>query len=207
MWIGDRVDQGKIQPSRAAHRCSGPHSVSELIRDYYLEIPISMLPPFEEIEEFSAFFSTFLTSSFDVIEKPGTRGDGPLVCTCDICLRLRNAPHLQAKKLYAREKREANLLMLECMELLVRKNGIDCDEQRLKQIVNDSETRRDAAYLAYGHWLIKRLSGESAGPAILALWRLIAWDPRGGMRPNFTLEIDDFKAAEIKLVETLRSPK
>ena len=123
MWIGDRVDQGKIQPSRAAHRCSGPHSVSELIRDYYLEIPISMLPPFEEIEEFSAFFSTFLTSSFDVIEKPGTRGEGPLVCTCDICLRLRNAPHLQAKKLYAREKREANLLMLECMQLLVRKNG------------------------------------------------------------------------------------
>ena len=203
MWLSDRIDQGKIQPSRAAHRCDGPQSVSELIRDYYHEIPILMLPSIEEIEEFSAFFSTYLTSSFDVVEKPGTRGDGPLVCTCDICMRLRNAPHLQTKKLYAREKREANLLMLECLEQLANENQLDCDEDKLKKIASDPATQQDAAYLTYGHWLIERLTGESAGPAILVLWRLIAWDPRGGMRQGFTLEIDDFKAAEKKLIEAL----
>jgi hypothetical protein len=44
----------------------------------------------------------------------------------------------------------------------------------------------------------------SDGPAILALWRLIAWDPRGGMRPNFELKLDDFRAAEGQLLDAMQ---
>ena len=99
-------------------------------------------------------------------------------------MRIVNASHLQAKKLSTSDKRRADLLMAECLMQFARDNAYDLDERRADQIVSDPATRRSAAYLAYAHWLIRRLSGETDGPAILALWRLIAWDPRGGMHPT-----------------------
>ena len=149
----------------------------------------------------------FRSSSFDVIEKPGTKGEGPTPrfgCRCELCLRIVNAPHLRTKKLYARDKRRADFLMTECLIQLARENGLDIDERRAIQLVTDPTTRRCAAYLAYGHWLVRRLAGESDGPAVLALWRLIAWDARGGMRHGFTLQLDDFKQAEDQLLAALR---
>ena len=79
---------------------------------------------------------------------------------------------------------------------MARECGTEINEQQAMQIVTGPSTRGSAAYITYGRWFILRLSGESDGPGILALWRLIAWDPRGGMRRDFTLELDDFKLAE-----------
>ena len=164
----------------------------------------------DEIEEFAAFFSTYLTTSFDVVEKPGRKGEGALPqfgCRCELCLRIINASHLRPKKLYDRDKRRAEFLMVECLLHLAHENRIDISEPFAVQLVNHQSTRRSAAYLAYGYWLIQRLVGESDGPAILALWRLLAWDPRGGMRSGFTLELDDFRLAEDQLLEAIRNPE
>lgn len=209
MWITDAIDRGLIQPSRAAHHSGGPDAATEWLRSNYHHIPEELRPPQNEIDEFAAFFSTYLTSSFDVIEKPGTRGEGPTPtwCRCELCMRIVNAPHLRAKKLYARDKRRADFLMAECTAELARANALDIDDELTSQLVTDHKTRRCSAYIAYGHWLIRRLSGESDGPAILALWRLIAWDPRGGMRPGFTLQLNDFKVAENKLLSVIRNAK
>lgn len=185
---------------------NGGEAATEWLRNNWRYIPEHLRPPKESIVEFGAFLSTFLTSSFDVIEKPGTKGEGPTwgFCRCDVCLRIVNAPHLQAKKLYARDKKAAELLMEEYLTILAHENEIELDAALAKQLRTDEKTRRAAAYLTYGHWLIRRLSGESDGPAILALWRLIAWDPRGGMRPNFELKLDDFRAAERQLLDAMR---
>ena len=94
--------------------------------------------------------------------------------------------------------------MVERLLHLAHENGMEITEPFAVQLVNDQSTRRSAAYVAYGYWLIQRLVGESDGPAILALWRLIAWDPRGGMRPGFSLELDDFKLAEDQLLEAIK---
>lgn len=208
MWITDAIDKGLIQPSRAARHSGGPHAAREWLHSNYYHIPESLRPPKNEIDEFAAFFSTYLTSSFDVSEKPGTKGAGPTPppseCRCDVCMRIINAPHLQAKKLYARDKQRADFLMIECLTQLAEANGLGLHEPLAKRIVTDQTTRRSAAYLAYGHWLIRRLTGESDGPAILALWRIIAWDPRGGMRPEFSLQLDDFKFAEESLLAVMR---
>jgi hypothetical protein len=77
----------------------------------------------------------------------------------------------------------------------------------VEQIVAAQETRRSAAYIAYGHWLIRRLSGDSDGSAILALWRLIAWDTRGGMRQGFKLQLDQFKVEEEHVLAAIRNAK
>src|SRR5262245_40590860 len=128
MWISDAIDKGLIQPSRAAHHSGGPDAATEWLRLNYVHIPKELSPPKEAINEFAAFFSTYLTSSFDVIEKPGTKGEGPtppLGCRCELCVRIINAPHLQAKKLYKRDKRRADFLMTECLTQLARENGLN----------------------------------------------------------------------------------
>ena len=206
MWISDAIGRGLIQAKSARHDSSGADAAIDWLRYNYELIPEDVRPPEADIPEFGAFFSTFLTSSFDVVEKPGMRGEGSVRwgCRCDVCMRIVNAPHLQTKKLYARDKRRANFLMTECLLDLAREQGLSITEERAKQIVTDGRTRRSAAYLAYGHWLIQRLSGESDGPAILQLWRLIAWDPRGGMRWGFTLKLRDFKTARQKLVALIQ---
>jgi hypothetical protein len=196
--------------SRAANHSGGSEAATEWLRTNYNQIPKNLRPPERAIGEFAAFFSTYLTASFDVIEKPGTKGEGPIPrfgCTCELCVRIVNAPHLQAKKLYARDKRRADTLMVECLQQLATDNGLAIDEQSVTRIVTDQKTRRSAAYIAYGHWLVRRLAGESDGPAILALWRIIAWDPRGGMRRGFTLKLDDFRVAEQTLLSAIQDTK
>lgn len=207
LWISDAIDKGLIHSSRAARHSGGPDAAGDWLRTYFEYIPEELRPPKESIGEFGAFFSTYLTSSFDVVEKPGTKGVGPAElsgCRCEICLRIINAPHLQAKKLDARDKQRANFLMTECLTQLARENGLAIQEQLATQLVTDQATRRFAAYVAYGDWLIRRLAGESDGPAVLALWRIIAWDPRGGMRRAFSLHLDDFRIAEALLLDEIR---
>lgn len=210
MWIGSAIDKGLVLPSRAAHHSGGPEAAIEWLRSNYRIIPEHIRPEESSIDEFAAFFSTYLISSFDVVQKPGTKGEGPIPrfgCTCDLCVRIINAPHLQAKKLFARDKRRAEMLMSESVRELSTEHGIKLTEQQATQLVTEQSTRRAAAYIAYGKWLILRLHGEADGPALLALWRIIAWDPRGGMRRGFMLELRDFRAAESLLIGAIQSPK
>ena len=119
-------------------------------------------------------------------------------------MRIVNAPHLRAKKLYTRDKRRAVTLMRQQLVEFAAQNAIELRDDLSDQILKNPETKRSAAFLAYGHWLIRRLSGNSDGPAILALWRLIAWDPRGGIRRDFKLKLNDFKMAEKHLMATMK---
>jgi len=206
MWISDAIDKGHIQPSRAANHSRGPAAATEWLRTNYYNIPEELRPHEADINDFAAFFSTYLTSSFDVIEKPGTKGEGPtpMFCRCELCMRIVNAPHLRAKKLYTRDKRRAVTLMRQQLVEFAAQNAIELRDDLSDQILKNPETKRSAAFLAYGHWLIRRLSGDSDGPAILALWRLIAWDPRGGIRRDFKLKLNDFKMAEKHLMATIK---
>lgn len=205
MWISDAINRGKIQPSRAARHSGGGEAAKQWIQDFYFDIPEDLRPKKSDIDEFAGFFSTYLTSSFTVVENPGKRGPGPVgTCWCDVCTQLVNAPHLQTKKLYARDKSRANILMEDRLEAFAERNALLVDRDKIVAVVTSKETRRSAAYITYGHWLVMRLEGKSDGPAILALWRMIAWDPRGGMRAGFTLKIEDFRSAEHAVYSALR---
>lgn len=197
LWISEAIDAGQIAASRAANHSGGPAAAADWIRNFGFVIPEHLRPADSELTEFAAFFSTFLTSSFDVVAKPGTRGAGPAGgCTCEVCMRIVNAPYLQAKKLSAGDKRRADLLMEEWLLEFAREQAVELDPATAERMVKEHSLRRAIAYLTYGHWLIKRLYGESDGPAILALWRLIAWDPRGGAIRGFELQVADFVRAE-----------
>lgn len=206
LWISNAIDEGRIQPSRAAHHSGGPDAAIHWLRSNYCHIPVELRPVESDIDEFASFFSTYLTSSFDIVEQPGTKGEGPTpeFCRCSVCMRIVNAPFLRAKKLFPRDKRRANYLMRQSLIEFAAERSVQLPDESAEHIVASESTRRSAAFITYGDWLIRRLSGESDGPAILALWRLIAWKPQGGIRPGFTLQVEDFIAAEEALARAIK---
>jgi hypothetical protein len=205
LWLSKTLDEGRIAPSRAANHSGGPEAATEWLQTFSAIIPAEIRPSATELPEFAAFFSTFLISSFDVVEKPGQRAENyqGSFCKCPYCLRMTNAPYLQAKKLTAGDKRRADLLMADSLTELAKANGIELAADVAHAMVRDKNFRKSCAYITYGVWLIRRLRGEADGPALLALWRIIAWLPSGGMIQGFHLQVQDFAAAEKHLLRAL----
>ena len=69
------------------------------------DIPLPLFVPSDELKRWWAEFE----------------GPVPIGCRCELCMRIVNAPHLQTKKLYARDKRRADFLMFERVGELARR--------------------------------------------------------------------------------------
>jgi len=204
-WVAEAVRRGFIPATRAHEYANTSYAAFDWIKEHYLNFPQAMRPDRRHLREFANFFGTYLTSSFDILEQPGTRLDSRCGCYCPMCARLVNAPHLRPKKLKRSDKERAGQLMVHRVAALAREEGIAATDAAVVAIVRGDETRRPAAYSAYGHWLIRRLEGETDGTAVLALWREIAWKRTGSPIPNFRLGREDFIEAEKVLVGALRS--
>jgi hypothetical protein len=120
-----------------------------------------------------------------------------------MCARIEYAAHLQPKKLRSADKRRAVELMTERVAALAEEEKLAYSVERCRAVTTGPETRRAAGYSTYGYWLINRLSGHTDGPAILALWRKIAWNKAGSPIQGFLLSYEDFAAAESLLVRAL----
>jgi len=66
-----------------------------------------------------------------------------------------------------------------------------------KKIADDEWYKGDVAYLAYTRTLFKRIEYSEGGGYMLALWRQIAWNEKGGPIKNFQMnEADVFYAMQ-----------
>ena len=203
-WLSDSIANGTVLPTPQRHAGSA-EAASQLIANNIYLAPEELLPHPSDAGQFSAFFGTFLTSTFDVVETPGTQGASPLGgCNCEVCMRIVAAPHLQPKKILARDKRRANVLMIDYLDTIVCENGWVPSREALAVIIDLTEQRRNIALLTYCHWLILRLSGECDGPAVLALWRIISRSEKGGILKDFKLSVEAFQAAETKVLAILK---
>src|SRR5262245_56257839 len=196
-WVADAVRKGFI-PATRAHEYANTSEAALAWMEYF-NFPASMRPERQYLREFANFFGTYVTSSFDIIEQPGTRLESRCGCYCPLCAHLVNAPHLRAKKLTRRDRDRANQLMISRVTALASEEGIETSEQDAAAIVRGDETRRSAGYSAYGHWLIRRLEGDTDGKAVLALWREIAWKRTGSPMKTFQIRYKDFVDAEMSL--------
>lgn len=205
-WIGTAIEKGQIPLARAEQHSDSPDAAMEWIVRNRLLLPHRLQPDETHLREFASFFWTYVTSSFDVVPNPGTRREPDVYgCSCPMCARIVNAPHLQPKKLTKANKHRANELMEERVAALATEEGLFASPEQCHGIVNDSSMRRFAAYSTYGQWLINRLSGYADGPAILALWREIAWTRMGSSIQGFSLRYEDFEFAEKELARVLQN--
>jgi hypothetical protein len=204
-WVAEAVRKGFIPATRAHQYANTGDAAFDWLREHYLNLPLGMRPDRRYLREFANFFGTYVTSSFDIVEQPGTRLDSRCGCYCPLCAHLVNAPHLRPKKLGRRDRERAVQLMVDRVAGLAREEGIGATESAVAAVVSGDETRRSAAYSAYGYWLIRRLDGHTDGAAVLALWREIAWKRTGSPIPGFRLQYEDFVEAEEVVAGALRS--
>ncbi len=81
---------------------------------------------------------------------------------------------------------------------------IDCNYGLIPaQLRPERQHLRAFANSTYGYWLIQRLDGYTDGPAVLALWREIAWSRMGSPIQGFHLRLEDFVNAETAIVESV----
>jgi hypothetical protein len=203
-WIGAAIEKGQVPVERAEQHSDSPDAAFEWVRKNYQVLPSELKPDEVHLREFASFFWTYLTSSFDVIASPGKLlQPGDWGCSCPMCARITHASHLQPKKLTKADKRRAVELMLDRIAALAEEECLAVTPERCSRIAGDPETRRFAAYSTYGYWLINRLSGYTEGPAVLALWREIAWNEKGSPIQGFSLRYEDFASAELSLLRAM----
>ena len=204
-WVADAVRRGFIPATRAHQYASAGETAAVWIDEHFENLPTNLRPHPHVKKEFAHFFGTYLVSSFDIVEQPGKRMVSPCGCYCPMCSYLVNAPHLRPKKLTKRDRQRALDLMAWRIAALAREERLTATEDICRTLATQDETRRLAGYSSYGHWLIKRMDGETDGHSILALWREMAWTRTGSPIKKFELRFDDFVEAEEELVEALKS--
>ncbi len=204
-WVAEAVRKGFIR-FETAHKYSTFTDVAQdWLQEHYLNIPErARWPSRHDLSEFCAFFSTYLSNSFDLIQDPGKRLYSPAGhCFCPMCSWFVEAPNLQPKKLRPVDKKRAQMMRIAAIENLAAARGRSIAEADLIDLLQDRTVFESASLLAYGVDLTQRVKGIANGPAVLALWRGFAWNEAGSPKPGFRLDADLIIAAESQWLELI----
>lgn len=205
-WMAKAVSEGFVSFETAHDYSTLPEAASGWILEHYWNIPEKARPPRDDLPAFCAFFSTYLTNSFDIVSDPGKQLYSPDAhCFCPMCSWLVDAPNLKTKKLKSTDKLRAQKMRTNALLNLAAEHRLNLREQTIAELLDDRSAFEDASLLAYGYDLLQREKGIANGPAVLALWRGFAWNesgsPRHGFRLNATMIVD----AEHRLVTLLQN--
>lgn len=178
-------------------------SIRALTRRAASQLPAKASVPAKDLDDFSRYVASYLSTSFDVHERPQQRVI--VVCPCMMCTLLVQLPHLRPKKLSAADQRRADVLARERLQSLARDAGVTLTPERAVELARDAELRADLATSAWVEQVLARLRGECEGPAVLALWRRFAWTDSGAPKRGFEMSLELLEAAEQRLVSRLRA--
>ncbi len=203
-WAGSNMDGQQFDEVHAAGE--DLRSARGWLERNWSRLPLDCRPGEREFEAFANFFSTYLLTSFDLIEEPGSRGESVsgTSCNCELCMYLARAPHLKAKRIQRGDRQRAQGLMAKRLRQLGVDLGVPLAPGEDDELLKDPELEEDAALSTYGVQLLERCEGRGAGPEILALWRRFAWNQQGSPKQGFQLTAELVLDAEAQLVERLR---
>lgn len=93
-------------------------------------------------------------------------------------------------------------MKIDALRELAFKCDIRLDQQQAEALIDSPDSAMDASLIAYGRQLVARTRGTSEGPAVLALWREIAWDTTAPKK-NFQLDAENILRAQESLAKRL----
>ena len=203
-WMANAVKDGFISFGTAHDYSNLPDAAAGWIAGHYNNIPDNARVALDHLPEFTAFFSTYLQNSFDLIASPGKQLYSPDAhCFCPMCSWLVDAPNLKPRKLSTADKRRANKMRVNAVSQLAIDNSMVISTDAISDLLDDADNQCQASLLAYGHDLLQRLNGIANGPAVLSLWRGFAWNENGSPKPKFKLKTDMILNAESQLLAAL----
>ena len=201
-WLSAAISKRVIRFNRAHEYMQEAEAAEDWIKGHYLNLPPDCRPDADRLAEFARFFATYLTTSFDLVKQPDAHLTSPCGCWCRVCAYLTSASHLKAKKLSRRDKERARKIKAIVLQQLAVQHNTRLGQQQAEQLIDLKSLAFDVALLSYGTQLIERTRGRSAGPAVLALWREIAWN-QTSPKKDFQLNAEDILRAEHSLVQTI----
>jgi hypothetical protein len=128
-WLSTAISKGFIQFDSAHDYLDQVGAAKEWIQRHFLNLPPSCTPALEHLDPFAQFFATYLTTSFDLVEKPKKRVASTCGCYCPICTYLIAAPQLKAKKLSRRDKARARKLKIAVTQQIAREHSQQLHQQ------------------------------------------------------------------------------
>lgn len=203
-WLEGALEKGFVAPEAAgAHAASGDAAFAWL-DEHYHNLPEVARPERSELRELGNFFSTYLSSTFDLEARPGARLYSPDAhCFCPVCSWMVRRPHLRPKKVSDRDKKIAERMKRDLLLRLAASRGLPAADAAIDGMLLDPDLREPIALCTYAVDLLERLEGRANGAATLALWRSFAWTPGGSPKKRFVLSADAILGAEEILADRL----
>jgi len=203
-WLSTAISKGVIRFERAHDYLDEAEVAKDWIEGHYLNLPPDCRPAKDQLLPFARFFATYLTTSFELEEHSRKRIASSCGCYCPLCSYIVAGPKLRLKKVQRRDKTRARKIKILTLQQLAREHNTQLDQQQAEKLIDSPATGMDASLIAYGQQLVARTHGISHGPAVLALWREIAWG-KTSPKKNFQLEAENILAAEQSLAKQLAS--
>ena len=202
-WVVGAIERGFIQFDRAHTYSRDADAAAAWIDQHFADLPRDCRPVERSgppVRRFANVFTTYLFTSFDMVENPGARQTSVCGCFCRFCARLSAAPHLRAKTVSPKDKQRAERLKRDYVEEIALANGVLMNARIEAALLAGAHLRREVALATYGKELLRRCEGVSSGPAVLALWRQFAWKLSGSPIPDFELEAAAILEAERRVI-------
>jgi len=174
MYITEKIDNNKYTFSKIHESENSKDVFLEWINNYYDYLPKRILPEKNEIQEFSNYFVSYLSTSFELTAEP-ERQNNVISCNCDICLKMVSLSHLKSLSPNNWDRELADEKRVEILKELGLYLEINLSDDIYQTIADNQNYIRDTAYLAYAKSLFQRIESSIGGRYILALWRQFAW--------------------------------
>lgn len=188
-YLTDKIDSKKFTFSRIHEDERSKDVFFEWITNYYDYLPPKILPLKSEIQAFSNYFVSYLTTSFELTEEP-ERQNNITGCSCDICLKMVSLSHLKPLSPNSRDRALADEKRVEILKELGAFLEANSTDEVYLEIANNPDFMQDTACLAYTKALFERIESAIGGRHILALWRQFAWF-EGKPIKDFELKVDN----------------
>jgi hypothetical protein len=205
-WLANAIPRGFVSFDTAHAYADSSASALAWIGEHFDNLPMVARPPARDdqtMRRFANCFASYLETSFELEEKPGTRLKSHCGCYCPYCVIAVSAPHLRAKRLGRPDKNRAEQLEREAVNELAASHGIVIAADGLDALLTERKMREQAALIAYAGQLLRRCDGAYVGPWVLALWRTFAWLPTGSPKQDFELTCETVIDAEEAVLERL----
>lgn len=197
LYITDQIDNKKFTFSSVHNGEDQTEVIYNWIKDYYDYLPKSILPEKTALRGFSNYFTSFLKTSFQLVEEPAiTNNTG---CFCEICLQFSNVSHLKSISPLKYDRRIANEKRVDIVLELAKFCDLSLSEEAATEIANSETHIKNTAYLAYTKALFQRIQTGEGGVFNVALWRTFAWNTNGAPIRGFELKAEDIFSVESNL--------
>lgn len=166
-------------------------------------VPASRVAP-DERRAFANVFASYLETSFDLVESPGTQRYTHDGCWCPLCSYVGQARHLQPKRVTDADKHRARQRQRDYLRDVARTLAAPASDAVLDALAAESDMREPLAMATYAGELVRRMNGDPTGPEVLALWRRFAWTSTGAPKRGFDLDAAMLVAAQERVASEVR---